>query len=315
MWGPRPRKLAARPRPRAWPCPGSAANGGGRTGPPGRARPGGRPHPELRADRTAAEAPRAGVGWRGRGGPCSLEANSHPPVVQASTPGAFQQEPRNSVLWSALPCAGGSGASEMPRQVPAVRRAQPGVPAAPPSCLCRAAHHPPSGLHPEASKSDSPGPPRAGRLKPRKGSDLAHFLGGTTPTPHPRGRLGPQRHLTPCRGACVCQQRRPLPEVRAAPGCGTMACLCPGGRSTAGAVATSAKGRPSAIGHQRCPGNGREFRRPARARAGRAGGGTGQRAGRDQTSSPARAWAGSAQAGPAPQDAPGTPLLPSDVQG
>lgn len=208
------------------------------------------------------------MGWQGRGGPCSLEANSHPPVVQASTPGAFQREPRNSVLWSALPCAGGSGASEMPRRVPAVRRAQPGVPAAPPSCLCRAAHHPPSGLHPEASKSDSPGPPRAGRLKPRKGSDLAHFLGGTTPTPHPRGRLGPQRHLTPCRGACVCQQRRPLPEVRAAPGRGTMACLCPGGWSTAGAVAASAKGRPSAIGHQRCPGNGREFRCPARARAG-----------------------------------------------
>lgn len=301
MWGPRPRKPAARPRPRAWPCPGNAANGGGRTGPPGRARPGGRPHPELRADRTAAEAPRAGVGWgwRGRGGLCSLEANAHPPVVQASTPGAFQREPRNSVLWSALPCAGGSGASEMPRRVPDVRRAQPGVPAAPPSCLCRAAHHPPSSLHPEASKSDSPSPPRAGRLRPGKGSDLAHFLGGTTPTPHPRGRLGPQRHLTPCRGACVCQQRRPLPEVRAAPGRGTMACLCPGGWSTAGAVAASAKGRPSAIGHQRCPGNGREFRRPARARAGGWGWrGAESRQGPDLLPGTGMGWVGPGRASP-----------------
>lgn len=146
-----------------------------------------KPHvgPEASQTGHAPQAPCPG------GGPCSLEANAHPPVVQASTPGAFQREPHNSVLWSALPCAGGSGASEMPRQVPAVRRAQPGVPAAPPSCLCRAAHHPPSGLHPEASKSDSPGPPRSGRLKPRKGSDLAHFLGGTTPTPIPEATSAP----------------------------------------------------------------------------------------------------------------------------
>lgn len=267
--------------------------------------------PKLRPGRQDCGRGALGPG-RGTGGvhaprgcptPTRLTPTCHSGVcapVQVSALSSFWQEPGNSALLSALPRAQGLRGLGDAKTGPC-REALTAWGAGRTPLL------PLQGWTPSSVQLASRGPkirqpqsPQSWEAEAREETfSREEAAGGTMPAPHPRGRLGPQRHLTPLRGVWV-SAAGPLRAEEQCPAC----VLAAGPPQEPWPPAP--RDVRSAIGHQRWPGRVGECRRPARA----GGRGAGRRRGHGPPP-PAPARAGSAQApGPAPRDAPGTPSSP-----